>query len=107
MWGWLKKKEDECTFEVADADNGLRAIDYVNFNGKAVKIIRSPIISKTMEANDTFRIQMTNNHTGEVRMRRDFAIEKPMRADEIFTLNLEDELGYKTCLIGGFGQIGD
>lgn len=105
MWGWLKKKER--TFEVIDTDSGLRSIDYVNFNGKQIRIIRSPIDSRSMKAGDTFRIQMTENLTGSVIMKRDFDIDRCMRADEVFTFQLEDELGYKTALIGGFGQLGD
>ena len=115
MFNWLKKREKSEYVEIPktlavdykkwDPDAGLGEL--VVFNGKAINIRRQKLdYPKYILPEDIFRITLYADD-GRPDQVRDFPIDKPMRADEMFTLRMEDELGYTHLLIGGFGQVGD
>ena len=76
------------------------------FNGKAIKVKKIPLDRPLyLCPDDEFHLTVQMEDGGI--QKREFPITQAMRADEAFIFEMDDALGYKHCLIGGFGQVGD
>jgi hypothetical protein len=98
MFDWLKRKI--ANKEIAHPDEGMKTEEHT-FNGKPILIRKHRFKTpRHVMAEDTLILKLYGQ-------RRTFPIENSIRVDEAFTFVIEDELGYKSALIGGFGQVGD